>query len=210
VLLPWIADTCLVQAVEFEVGELSSILWTGAISGYHLLHALAINKCTKAQTAHRSKVYFGFASVICWGVPLAFGVWVGITRDHSDPYPWCWIKDHPEDYAWIYMLFGPLVVVVVGNFIVWIWICLKLKVGDFALRFLLGYSIAFVLVWVAAIVRRGCLIGHCSKRTNDELMLARAITLPLQGFCNLIVYGYCRKLRNNTDNEHMPLIPPTA
>jgi len=198
-------EVCRWQAIETEYIQLSSVLWTGAISLFHLLHVYLLDVSSYSSAARKSRIFFWGACVVCWLVPLAPALWMLESDNHSTKgHPWCWID--VSHLNWVYLFYGPLLIVTVGNFIVWIICGSKLSGSNPVMRLMLGYSIAFVLTWTIPIARRGYCewFQTCSEDTKEKLIIAHSVTVPLQGFFNLIVYGFCRKL------AHIEAAPPVV
>jgi len=210
---------CYVQAQMMQFGELSAALWTAGISVYHLYQLRCTAHDTDVDTiAKGSSRLFTCMSVLCWGIPISTEIIaLNLNLYSRDPDPWCWLNSPLHNYNWIIFLYGWLVAVFISNVVIWI-VCdyysKKIERSYKGTLFLLaGYSTAFFLVYTFSFLRRiwGAWIPN-DTHTYDILKFGQAVTAPLQGFFNLIIYGYFRKSALNfaTDSAAMPFLSKRA
>jgi len=215
-VLDFLPHVCFIQAQATELGELSTILWTAAISLYHLYQ---IKSCAQSQNiyavAQGSNTLYLWLCGVCWGIPLSAElIALNLNLYSSTPDPWCWL--HRSPYLWIIFMYGWLVGVYILNSVIWV-LCYNYmkKISPMAsykptLRLLSGYSVAFWLVWTFPIVRRSYEAwGPGDEHVLEILRFGHAVTVPLQGVFNLIIYGYFRKANSNNMNNNLSedLIP---
>jgi len=206
-LLDHLANVCFIQAQFTEVGQLSTILWTAAISVYHLyqIRSCALSKDVYS-VARGSDTLYLWLCAICWGIPFCAEIIALNFHFYSEQAdPWCWLK--PSGYLWVIFLYGWLVFVYIANLLIWI-VCYNYMkhISPMAsykptLRLLSGYSVSFLLVWTFPIVRRSYEAwGAGNEEVMSILRFGHSVTVPLQGFFNLIIYGYFRKANSNNED----------
>jgi len=215
-VLNYLPGICFIQAQLTEIGVLSTILWTAAISIYHLyqIKSCALGRDVKA-VAKGSNTLFLCLFSFCWGIPVTVEL-IALNLDfyssQPDPYSWCLFKD--SQYLWIFFMYGWVLLVFILNVTIWglCYYYLK-KIAPQAshkptLRLLAGYSVAFWIAWTCPLLWRSWLAwGPEDDHVVDILRLGMSATVPLQGFFNLIIYGYFRKYDGNDDfvEEKVPL-----
>jgi len=192
-------NVCFVQAQLVEIGALSSILWTMAISQYHLYQ---IKSCAQGRpvflVAQGSSRLFLWICGFCWCIPLSIEVILinfnFYSTDEPDQAPWCWLN--PTPYLWLIFLYGWLLAVFIGNVIIWMSCVFYMKQISSnakkrpAMLVLIAYTTAFLIVWTFPIVHRMYeAFGPNNQKIIDVLRFGHAVTNPLQGFFNLIIYG---------------------
>jgi len=192
--------TCSLQAQLIEVGQLTATLWTLAISVYHLYQIRCCAESMRVEkVAQGSNQLFLWMCGLCWGIPIVVEAVLLNTHSYGDiPDPYtkrCWLK--PNQYLWIFCLYAWLIAVFFGNFIIW-FLChryLKQITPNASNRptfhLLLGYTVAFWIVWTFPLVHR---IYITASGSNPQVLIVlrygHSLTAPLQGFFNLIVFGF--------------------
>jgi len=203
---------CFIQAQLTEIGLLSAILWTAAISVYHLYQIRSCALCKDVYSVARgSDTLYLWLCAVCWGIPICAEIIALNFHFYSEqPDPWCWL--HDSKYLWVVFLYGWLIAVYIANLVIWV-ICYNYmkRISPVAsykptLRLLTGYSVAFWLVWTFPIIRRSYEAwGSGDEEVMNILRFGHAVTIPLQGFFNLIIYGYFRKANSNDEAPYTKL-----
>jgi len=217
--LNYLPGFCYVQAQVTEFGALSTILWTAGISIYHFyqIRSCSLGKDIRKVAAGSNKLFLSLF-LLCWGIPFlvelaALNTNVFATTSPG-PYVWCLFQPNLK-YAWIYMLYVWVVSVFILNIIMWA-ACyhymkqMAPKASQPTLRLLAGYSVAFLLSWFMPLLRRSWgAWGPADLQALDILQFGMDISVPLQGFFNLIVYGFFRRTsvsHKNVGDESVPFI----
>lgn len=192
---------CKIEAYLMTTFEMSSVFWSSAIC-MHLLLSIMLPDW---RVERIEPVYH----VLSWGYPLLWSsIVLGMNR-FGRASNWCWlIPDEAHHYfSWRFFTFLPVYILMFFNIAVYIGVCVSLrrmlrqsKYSTIfssidrrkelkALRQLSIIMIAFFITWIPPMVNR--LVESLSPMgVYFWLDMAQALTNPLQGFCNLILYGY--------------------
>lgn len=192
---------CKAEAFLMTTFEMSSVFWSSCIC-MHLLLSIMLPDW---RVERMEPVYH----VVSWGYPILWSsIVLGMNR-FGRASNWCWlIPDEPRAYfSWRFFTFLPVYVLMFFNIAVYIGVCVSLRrmlrqtkyATIFssvdrrkelkALRQLSIIMIAFFITWIPPMANR------LTESLNPLsvyfwLDMAQAITNPLQGFWNVVLYGY--------------------
>ncbi|XP_022093839.1 cyclic AMP receptor-like protein A isoform X1 [Acanthaster planci] len=150
---------------------------------------------------------------ICWTVALVISLLPLIGDNYGPAGAWCWIKE--ESTAWrFFTWYGPLFIIIIAMFILYSYIIfiLNKKVKSWQgtyepeiernrqilkaeIRPLQAYPFIYLALSVFPLINR---IQNAANPGNPifALVILHALTSPLQGLVNAVVYGLDRETRS--------------
>jgi len=219
--LPWNKNyfLCILQASTLQFFEMSSYLWSLAIS----ISLFQVFYLEKEGESKMLVIVVHLITLILGSVSVAVCILLGRFGKAGS---WCWITEPSDPIRLI--VYGVVIAII-------IWMCLsfvaiRLKLGSIRSEFhqnlktrLSLYAGAFIVSQIPAVVNR---IQNYIQPDNPIfiLFLVQAIFQPSQGFFNALVYGFyehlfiekyksllksfhcscCRKMRN-VSREDIPI-----
>lgn len=207
---------CTVQGLNIELWFLSGAFWTGAMATHCLLAV------TLSKPIAQLEPYYKYYHLISWGLPTLIACASFLLQPILEQGPvyvpiglWCWVSSNYSIYR-IILFYGPVWLVFLYNAICYSVIGWKLrrlskllsnsrykKTGKHTSRFVvktLVYMLAFVINWSCSTANR---VQGILNPENPVfgLHLAQAITLPLQGFLNSLIYFAFAMFLDRTKNS---------
>jgi len=183
---------CKTQAAGIQYFQMSSFFWTGCIA-WHACCAFVF-KMDKEQLSQNFKYYV----IFCWIVPA---IPVAILLFHLDAFgvtdsSWCWIVLDKASWRF-YLFWGPVFVVWIFNCVCYYLVKKKFRevmsfLEQAASRRITAYILAFIVVISLPLTNR---IVQQFIAPQFILVVLHAAFDPLLGFCNAIVYGWNKQLR---------------
>jgi len=173
--------------------QLSSFLWTSCIA-WHACAGFVLRK-----TRIELQSYFKFYVIVSWLFPIgpaaflyvdnAFGVTDG---------SWCWIVLGKSVYRF-YLFWGPVLVIWLFDCICYGLVKRHLRevisfMEQSTSRRILAYVLAFILVISVPLTNR---ILQQFFEPQFPLVVLHAAFDPLLGFCNAVVYGWSKHVRQS-------------
>ncbi|XP_038050471.1 cyclic AMP receptor-like protein A isoform X2 [Patiria miniata] len=151
--------------------------------------------------------------IVCWTVALAISLLPLIGDNYGPAGAWCWIKE--ESTAWrFFTWYGPLFIIIIAMFIMYSYIIfiLNKKVKSWQgtyepeiernrqilkaeIRPLQAYPFIYLALSVFPLINR---IQNAANPGHPifALVILHALTSPLQGLVNAVVYGMDRETRS--------------
>lgn len=107
---------------------------------------------------------------------------------------WCWVARSPGGWKWWVWLYGPLVLSIFVNWILYLKMLWNFKtygtVDNYSKVMSGGYVVVMMIIWIVPLINR-MLYTHLNQIPPPGLQIAHAFLAPLQGFLNCIVSGIC-------------------
>ncbi|KAL0491270.1 cyclic AMP receptor-like protein [Acrasis kona] len=197
---PW----CLIEATFMCTFELCSVLWSSCICVHLLLNVLFANK---GKWLKWSELIY---HIISWGLPLIWTITLFFNHRFGQATNWCWLKsdEDVQSFGWRFFTFLPIYCCMFFNLTVYVVVLVALRrllsnkqmsvIFSNAgrrreLRALLAFSfvmLAFFITWIPPFFNRMWETIHRRESEIFWLNMTQAITNPLQGFMNMVLYGY--------------------
>ncbi|XP_071798279.1 cyclic AMP receptor-like protein A isoform X1 [Asterias amurensis] len=194
---------------DFEAFWLS--FWDWAVLLW--VTCLTVNLFLIAVKMIRTDRYEIWYHVVCWTTALFVSLLPFIGDNYGPAGAWCWIKE--EATAWrFFVWYGPLFIIIIATFIMYSYIIyvLNKKVKSWQgtyepeiernrqilkaeIRPLQAYPFIYLALSVFPLINR---IQNAAKPGQPvfALVILHALTSPLQGLVNAVVYGMDRETRS--------------
>ncbi|CAC5423333.1 GCR1 [Mytilus coruscus] len=192
--------TCHFQAWFLQFFDFSVLLWVACIT-----FNLFMNVVRRTTTEKFEWLYH----VFCWGVSLVLSL-LPFINDHYGPAgAWCWIE---SDVGWrVGIYYGPLFVILIGLVITYLYIVYSLyrKASSWQgtydpdterqkqmlkedIKPLTAYPFVYIAVSIFPLINR---IQNAVAPNSPvfALVVLQALSSPLQGAVNAVVYGLDRE-----------------
>ncbi|VDI25966.1 Hypothetical predicted protein [Mytilus galloprovincialis] len=192
--------TCHFQAWFLQFFDFSVLLWVACIT-----FNLFMNVVRRTTTEKFEWLYH----VFCWGVSLVLSL-LPFINDHYGPAgAWCWIE---SDIGWrVGIYYGPLFVILIGLVITYLYIVYSLyrKASSWQgtydpdterqkqmlkedIKPLTAYPFVYIAVSIFPLINR---IQNAVAPDSPvfALVVLQALSSPLQGAVNAVVYGLDRE-----------------
>jgi hypothetical protein len=182
---------CSMSATMGQFFEMASFCWTTVIA-FNIYQVLVARQGERVE--RYEKVYHAFA----WGFPMLLLVVVAATDSLGDAGNWCWIKLDHTGARW-FGYYIPLLVMMMLNGYFYV------KIGRGLKSFATGQKVAivqrlrvylavFLVTRMPSVLNRGYELFAVDH--SFFLLLLQSLSAPLQGFCNAVVYGSNKKLKD--------------
>eukprot|EP00002_Diphylleia_rotans_P035943 TRINITY_DN7880_c0_g1_i1.p1 TRINITY_DN7880_c0_g1~~TRINITY_DN7880_c0_g1_i1.p1 ORF type:complete len:306 (+),score=46.24 TRINITY_DN7880_c0_g1_i1:50-967(+) len=198
---------CDAQGALIQYFNLSTFLWTLAIS-YSIFKVVF-------STQSQFSLEMRYIHLLCWGIPLACSATLVFSGKIGPAGIWCWIED-PTDPLRFFFFYGPASIIILINVALYFAALRSLEIhrrlsrasrineirssqsieefGKKISKRSLYVILSFAFCWIWGITNR---IQNLIYPDNPQFFLycAHSFFTPLFGFCNSVVYGFSRNMR---------------
>lgn len=196
-----ITSGCYVQAIGDGIFELSSVLWSAAISV--TLHLSVFKRIHQEQLQEK----FYWYHVACFGIPLLLLIPPGADKAFGPAGAWCWIIESKQVWRWL-TFYVPMwsCLIAVGVIYFRVIRLLRRTVAQSGehdttavtiqriLQRLKWYPFILVIVWFFPTVNRFVEAASGGKQYFGLYLLQRCFSAS-QGLLNAIAYGFSGGVR---------------
>jgi hypothetical protein len=186
---------CVIEAILMDVSELSAVFWCTCIVIY-----ISMNMLSTTEKAEKMEFLY---HLISWGYPLIWCIVLCICDRYGWEKYWCWIESYEGDgfFSWRFFSYLPKCILLGFNAVAFVVNIILLrrfettKQTRFSDRVLINrllrlsmFVLPLYITWIPAILNR--FIEYLNPDGGPYfLAIAQALTNPLQGFLNLIVFA---------------------
>eukprot|EP01121_Diplochlamys_sp_Union-15-3_P022293 TRINITY_DN9436_c0_g1_i1.p1 TRINITY_DN9436_c0_g1~~TRINITY_DN9436_c0_g1_i1.p1 ORF type:complete len:318 (-),score=27.05 TRINITY_DN9436_c0_g1_i1:130-1083(-) len=210
---------CFFQSFLNTVPTLTSILIMGTIClSFFILLRKKEHFIAKTELIRKLRLLFYSSLSVCWALPAFFFVLLmwngafGIRELPSGGTSWCWFKDSFKGWIYVYHSLVLIINIVTISTFFFLWSKQRHELGSFK-RVLVWYLPASVLVYWPIAIQRFSEVNHSQPtgQGSSGLEIFAAITGPLQGFVNAVLYLIINvsKPKEIADGEQLRLLSAT-